>query len=576
MEQVWSPRVAKYHLAAIVLVTVLTHGLLLLIDGVYWDGRLLYSHLSTQNWPALRDWFGQAGLIFFEEFYRAVGMFPGIVFGYRLAAFLSMLLSAVVCYLICRESKMVSPWEGLFISLIQLTFPAFRVSFCIILLPYLVCYLLFLTGVYLAIRSHIAGGRAGLALRLLALGCLFLSYSTNSLMVFYFGFLLFMVLLFSREKHVPLLAGAKGYLLRNIDFVILPFVYWGIKEAFFPRYGVYAHYNEINLSPVGLVKCPARFVLFVLNAVVLQVNEALAVLVGVPLALLVLATAFLWLFSRRDLEAPAFFGGAARPLRMAAFGLVLLTLGILPYVLVGKVATFNLWTTRHSLLVGPGVALVIVAIAKGLAACGQRRALHGSLAFLATLVLAFTVTMVSNYLHWQARWVKDSSVMLHLSEMPPCKANTYWIDDRFPLVGQEPYRPYEWASVFKEVWGGTSRTGLPKVRDMGKSFRQYLEEQGNFFDRMHNLNDYDPQGPQAVIAIRPGPFTGSELELVVWYWFYKLASRNEVEFVVQRWFHKSPKQKFDEFRRNVTEVSLEMVADGRSGAGVSLSDEKGG
>jgi hypothetical protein len=437
---------------------------------------------------------------------------------------------------------MVSPWEGLFISLIQLTFPAFRVLFCIILLPYLVCYLLFLTGVYLAIRSYIAGGRAGLALRLLALGCLFLSYSTNSFLVLHAGFLGLMILFVGRVRQVSILAAAWRYLSRHVDFLVLPLVYWGIKEFLYPRHGVYADYNAVRLSAGELAGGLPRFLT---NAVVLQLNDALLALMGMPVLLLVLVVALLFVFSRRDLRAAAFFGDPASAVRMACFGAGLLALAVMPYVLVGKIASATLWNTRFSLLVGLGIAVIIVAMARGLGSRRQGSMSLGSLAVLVMLVLAFAVTMVSNYVAWQARWVKDRSVMLHLREMPPCPANTYWIDDRFPIAAQDPYSAYEWSSIFKEVWGGESRTGLPEVKDRPAYLEQHVKRYRAVFDRQHNLTDYNPKGPQAVITICPGPRAVSESYLAVYYWYYRYVARGL----------------FDEFLHEAADVRLERIGD---------------
>jgi hypothetical protein len=221
---------------------------MLLMDGTYWDGRLIHNHLSDRNWPVVHEWFDEGGRMGYYEFHRAVGAFPNIVLAYRSLALLAIGLSSLLVFFICYRSRLLSSAESLFVALIQLTFPAFRTSFSVILLPYLVGYLLFLLGVYLAIRSYYGQGWARHVVRLMSLVLLFFSYTTNSFLVFHLGFILLMVVLVRRTLQTSVLAALRGYVLRHLDFVLLPIVFWLVKEMFFPRHGWYENYNRITFA----------------------------------------------------------------------------------------------------------------------------------------------------------------------------------------------------------------------------------------------------------------------------------------------------------------------------------------
>jgi hypothetical protein len=494
-------------LVTIVLVGITTHGLLLLMDGVYFDGQLLYTHLVTKNWLALHLWFGQAGLMFFESFYRALGALPSIVFAYRLIALISIILTAVFWYLICCKSRMLSRWESLAIALIQLTFPAFRTPFEIIVLPYLVCYLLFVIGVYVAVRSDCARGARRYALRLVSLLLLFFSFSTNSLLMFYLAFIVFMVFFVRRSKMLSVLAAAKSYVLRHIDFVLLPLVYWGIKESVMPRHGIYIYYNKLHLDLKQLV-----------------------------LGLFFVAIIVLW-YAKVGTSRSVTFESQTSPRSLITAGVALVLLAMLPYALVSKVGTVVGWMTRFSLLVSIGVGVIIVGVFKALCTRPGGHLSRGGLTVLATLVLAFATTMVDSYISWQIRWVKEQSVKIHLRNMPPCPASTYWIDDQFPLPNErvlERYRDYEWSTIFKNVWGGETRTAIYPGTDLadydrtkGKNYRT------TDWGRICNLSGYDGSGPQATLTIRPGD-AGPGIQLALWYWWYKYVSRKAFEAYVER------------------------------------------
>lgn len=538
----WS-RAARRDLVTISLVAVATHGVLLLMDGVYFDGHLLYSHLTTKNWPVLNLWFGHAGLMFIESFHRALGTLPDIVFGYRLIAFLSITLTAVFWYLICCESRMLAHSESLAIALVQLTFPAFRTMFGLIMLPYLVCYLLFVIGVYVAVRSYCVPGLRKYALRLVSLVLLFFSFSTNSFLVFYSGFIVFMVFFVRRTKMVSILAAAKSYVFRHIDFLLLPFVYWGIKEAVMPRHGVYENYNRVQMSLKALV---LGYVKFIPNAVLLQLNEALLQLLALPALWLVLAAMMVFWYIKHGSTRSVTFESPTSPRSLIAVGVALVLLAMLPYALVSKPATVVGWQTRFSLLVSIGVGVIIVGVCKALCTGPGGQLSRGGLAVLGTLVLAFATTMVDSYISWEMRWVKDNSVTMHLRSMPPCSASTYWIDDQFPLpseVSLEPYWDYDWSTIFKDAWGGETRTGIYP----GTNLASYDSTKGESYrtrewGRICNLSGYDASGPQARLTIRSGP-SGNGIKMVLWYWWYRYVNRS----------------RFEAYVRNVTEVTLAVL-----------------
>jgi hypothetical protein len=513
---------------------------MLLMDGVYHDGYLLYSHLTTESWPVLHEWFSEAGLMFFEEFYRAAGSFPDIIFGYRLMAFLAIALSAVLCYLICYHSRMLSPSESLFVSVIQLTFPAFRTTFSLIVLPYHVGYLLFLAGVYLAVRSFYAHGGGKLVLRLLSLVLLFASYTTNSLLVFHFGFILFMIFLVRRMKKLSLVAAAKRYLLRHVDFLVLPFVFWVVKEVVSPRHGWYEGNNRITLSPQEIM---LGFIHFIPNAVVLQLNETLIKLLEFPVLWLVGVAGAVFAYSRIRPGAAVSFDSSTSSGSLIAFGAVLLLLAMTPYILVRKASDVFGWETRFSLLISIGVGVVIVGLIKALCRGNDGRISRAGVVILASLVLAFGVSRVGGLISWQARWIKDHSVEMHLRDIPPCPASTYWIDDEFPLAPEvtfSPYISYDWSSMFESVWGGESRIGFDPGVDLDAFWAQFSPHPQ--LARICNVSGYDPGGSQATLMIRPGRRAG-DMDMVLWYWWYRYVNP----------------RRLPEFIKDVTDVTLTMI-----------------
>jgi hypothetical protein len=180
-----------------------------------------------------------------------------------------------------------------------------------------------------------------------------------------------------------------------------------------------------------------------------------------------------------------------------AYGILLFFFAAFPYAMVGKSPAVEGWTTRHALLSGLPMAIILVSLARFLFQQPKfiwRRVGYGALVFL---VIAFSLRLAQNYLAWQSRWVKDKSVMLQLEASKAARqSSTLWIRDSFPLVGQEPYRYYEWSSMFTVIWGDESRIGLGDVRNRNQTLK--LD-----FDRRLNLSEYNHNGCQALMTIQP-------------------------------------------------------------------------
>jgi len=512
---------------AIVFVALIVHGLVLLNDGIYLDDWLIYTDLIEGNWEALSSWVIQAGQPGHLYFYWLVGYLPGLIFKFRMVAFLSILLTAILVYKICDESKLTSRLESLFIAFISLTYPAFRVSIETSVTPYLVFYFLFVLAIFLAVWSERVSGVVRHSLRGCSAVLFFLSFSLNSLLVFYFGFLFFLLTYEQRLKRCTFKQAFIQFLPRRLDFLLLPFVYWAVKEFLFPRYGDYADYNRFQFSPPTLA---VNVGLFIMNATYGQLNHALEVMLQQPALALLLLLAAYGASRAFKMDSIPSSDSWLHPSALLTFGLVLLLLGILPYVVVGLGPTLYGFNTRHALLVGLPVALILTGTVRLVFSRGEAGLPKPARAVLATLVVAFSMTLVDNYFAWQARWAKDRSIMVNLSSLGDFKQmSIFWVDDQFQFEGAPGYAPYDWSSMFKQVWGGESRIGLnqqfftPKVlADREKFSRSWALP-------LYNLSDLDPAGCQAILRISRGRLASPDAwKLAIHYLFLKFLKPEEM------------------------------------------------
>lgn len=532
----------NYHYVAIVACSVIAHGLLLLNDGVYWDGWLIYSWLVNGDWNTLYSTFSAVGIPLIGYFHWLMGYFPATVFCYKLLAFAAITLSGILVYLICNEFKLTSRLESMFISLIFLSYPAFQASIEISVIPYLVCYLLFFTGCFLALKFENANGIPRHLLRAASLILLALSFTIKSLLVFYCGFLLLMILYIKRKSSLTLKSTFTRYLPRRLDYLLVPVLYWIIAYVFFPPHGAYAEYYHISLSPISTLTI---YYDFIMNTIYAQLNTALGKLIAFPALGLMILLLLLWIYTTFIKGTITLSDKMGKRYTMLVYGLFLLVLAIFPYAVTGHIASAYGLNTRHAILISLPVAVILVAITR---LCFDHKTILLSKIgpfFLVGLVLAFSLSSVANYLSWQACWVKDQSVMVHLANLKDKSEgiSVFWIDDQFRLNNVDGHSHYEWASMFKTVWGGESRIGLDKAFYTP----DYLKEGQQSFIKQHNLSEFDPAGCQAVLTIRPG--SGSRVSrdnttLSFWYFIFKYIAQDRL----------------NQFLLGLTDVQIERIS----------------
>jgi hypothetical protein len=499
----------------ILLVALLTHGLLIVNDGVYWDGWLVYTSLLEKNWHNLRTLFDQAGLPLLAYVHWWMGYLPSFVFWYKLSAWVCIALSGILVYEIGRTSGLVGDVESALIALLSLSYPAMQASPELVIFPYILLYCLFLLGVYLAFRSEQGCAVARFSLRIASLLVFFVSFWINSLLVYYLGFLLLWLFHGWKVRGLATGHGLARWLLAHLDYVVWPFLFWIIKDAFFTPFGLYATYNRPDFSPVGYVRGAATFLV---NAVYYPLNDMLHSMLGQPAVWLLIAWAAYWAYRALKIGSVRFFDVRARPGVLLAFGAASLGFGVLPYLAVGKAPTHHGWETRHSLLVGLPMAIVFLSAVRLTFSLGKARLSRLGWVFLTLLILGFGGSNIETYLSWQARWVKDRAIMQALSRMSQFDLiSVFWIDDRFPAGGEPVYSFYDWSSIFKQAWGDEKHIGLDRGTESSLSLVNYRP----YFTSGYNLADFDPAGCQAILTVRRGPEALSDWRLSLQYFLSK-------------------------------------------------------
>jgi hypothetical protein len=516
------PSALKTSTFLIILVALLAHGLVLLNDGVYWDGWVFSGLQADGDWDAVRDYWQGYGV--------PAGAYmvwlPGSPLGNKLVNFLSLLLAAIMIYHIGK--KFLSPSESLLVALLSLVYPAFQYAYEYVATAILVPYAIFFVAVYVTLIFEEAQGWQRWAWRALALICFFGgAFWLNSLLAYYGGFALLLLTYQRRKSESTWREAIPKFVIARLDFLLLPVLFWIVRAIFFPPSGELADYNSFSLSPTIFY----RVVEFINNGVIEQFNRALHMLVDFPIALIVI---LLMVAALHRIAWPAFHANyrpSESPLNLLAFALILFLLGILPYVLVGSTPLAEGTKTRFSLLIGLPVALAMLALI---------RDMERGFMVACFFIITFTAATASFYLDWQARWIHDRSVIVNLAEMgEPDDVSVIWIDSYFNIGPDERYRHYDWSSIFEQAWGDESRIGL----DVGSALNIYVPER---FTALENLSEFDATRCQAILTIHQGPRPESyndKVGLSARYFVFRYLLRNQL----------------DDYLRDVTRLELRRI-----------------
>ena len=530
----------KMATAVILLYSLLTHGFLFLYSGVYSDGWLFYTYLSEGRLDLLYDFFLKQGHPQTALLYWPLSWTSHFLPLHRLLAFASLAAVGLLTYAIGRELDILAPFESLLAALFVVGFPAYQYAMEISHLWNLLPYPIFLAGWLLTLRAaHPERPRQGYA-RPLALLCFVIGFTNPALLVFHFGLLPLWLYQLSRTRGWAFWRPA----LRYPDVWLTPFLYWLLNGLLLPPHGIFADYNRPSL---GNAFDPAIWREFVASGVLGQWERLLTqlpVTTVILLTLIFLAANRRWRWNERPL-----LGGWPSVAVLWGYSLWLFFLAVAPFAAVAKMPALYGFDTRVALLFGWHIALLLLGGIRLLFVTADGRLPRAGALAILLLLLTFSLAQMESYLAWQARWVRDQSVLLNLPDLEGAADVTlFYVDDRYDLyrrdnsldpVSAAISRRYfqDWTIVLRQAYGSPpGRIGLDAYHlEPAAAYYQWvlsLRQQTLAPDEdVFFLANYDPDGAEGVLIIEPTETAVgmSKLGLTRRYWQYRLFQPAERE-----------------------------------------------
>lgn len=320
----------RFFLTAALLYTLAHLGLFFAPNSVYWDDWVLF-----QSSPdTIRSMFQQAGSPFNWTAHLHNTLMPLGPWIYKVLTFAFYLIAGRQLEHVLRKFTRIPEAQRFIIVTLFLVLPFNMARIAAIDLPYGLNVLLFFT----AWRFIEDRPKTSAAL-------FFLSFNTNSHLVFYA--LPILDILYRSNSYRNVLNLLKFIRDRAI-FLMIPFVYFGVKTVVFKPSGVYAGYKEgYNLRSV-----PYSILEQLRDLYRLELNWT-ATLILAPLCFAALSRL------TRNLQREHGFKPA---LSLLGAGTLALLLGLFPYWILFLTPTFVEWTSRHQLLMPLGTTLFLSAV----------------------------------------------------------------------------------------------------------------------------------------------------------------------------------------------------------------------
>ncbi|MGY2398107.1 hypothetical protein [Pseudomonas sp. SDO5271_S396] len=438
-------------------------GILFIPFAVFWDDWVLVD--TTKE--ATLETFSQLGSMFNLNGYLHVGLISVGVWSYKIATFFMMGASGYFLNSILRRNGAFGQHTRWCIVLLFMLLPFNIARVAIIDFPYTICYAMFFAG-WLAIDRH----------RILAAILFFLSFNTNSLLVFYSLPILDLLYRSSSRFSIPVLLQA---MLSRWELIALPFIYFFIKTTFYKPVGFYSGYNqEYNLA-------------FVSSAIRGQIKDLFNLRIDILTTLVLLPFIYILLrkiFSLNKNQPPQII---SNPI-LLALGMTAIIAGGFPYWILGYTPTFTDWTSRHQLLMPLGSATLICAAIM----YTPQKAKIAALSLILSVGLSFGI---NSYASFYADWQKQLFIIEKIKNDPIIKsANFLIIEDHTKSANaiNRTYRFYEWNGMLVHALGDEQRFAVEP-----KALKQYVSgDLDMYFDSKYKAGAHRRSSDEPVALVK--------------------------------------------------------------------------
>lgn len=336
-------------LIIISIVYLLSQGFILVLTGTWWDEKTWFFASKEQIWDTALQ-LGKPSLFVLFSFITSVPQFVG-----QFLIFLLFYIASLGMFMLYKQIPFIDEKDAMYLTLIYISIPVNDARALRGVFPYSLGYFFFVIGFCCLVRLQTEYEYKHLWMRILTLGMFILSFTLNSNLVFYAIPLMYIITYLIKERKLHLW-------YEFIDFICIPFLFFFLKNKFFPAYGIYEGYNEVSFENIfsGIFPTVRYCVIVLTNIIVLWKKQIMFGGFGGLIFFLICV------LTHKKKEANGkeknrSFSVISRIVLMV-IGCAAAYLGIFPYAIMDQANKLTGVSGRSSILVSVGVAVIIYSL----------------------------------------------------------------------------------------------------------------------------------------------------------------------------------------------------------------------
>jgi len=433
----------KDYLIFFILYSISFSLLLLNFDGLYWDDWVILNQ-TTETKQIFFSEFKNDVLYYFHMYFTSL---DNSAFWYRVFVFVSYFITGMFLNAILKNIKELSSKDIFYITLLYLIMPVISSRIAISIIPFFFPLLIFYASFYM-LTKYLKNN--SYILRFIILGGFYISFYTNSILVFYALVLIYIYyikygLLMSLEK-------IKEFSIRYVDFIVLPIVFFIIKVLYYKPTGLYAGYNSVGNTSIFKI----IFNLFKSFDTSLFDVIHQSMYISLPFWLVIIMILFVYKKYKFKEENLSLNDNSKY---LLFFGVLMFLLAVFPYVVVSKLPKVGTFASRFQLLTPLGLAFIFY-FGIDLISKYFKFSLFVRQSLLFVLIFSFIGKNISDYYRWQIDSLYMTSVMMNFKNNNKIKDNSTFILNN-NIINKLSYgrKPpfYEWNGMMKKVYFDDSR-----------------------------------------------------------------------------------------------------------------------
>ena len=413
--------------------------LLLNLQGVYWDDWTIYNQSFDSKAILFNDiQFGIKG-----TYSLYVNDLVNSIVVNRIFIFVSYFIMAILYYNILLTIKFITVKDAFWLTMFFMLIPVNHAKLLISIAPFSLPLLLFFIAFYL-LSKYLTNKI--ILYRILILVLFYMSFDTNSILVFYVIVLFY---IFYQEFYfIWNIHNIKSFLVKYIDFVILPIIYFIIKMIYFRPTGIYEGYNMISLK--GILLFPYFLMKSFYETLYLGLNNTIFALVPFILIIFLLFCknkTLDILYSRKLLS------------KLIYLGISFFIVAVFAYCLIGKLPGFFYTYSRFQILTPLSFSFIIYfSLLLFVKVFNIKKVIF--LTIIWTLLLSFIIQNINYQLSYIKHYIYTEAIKENIKDNEIIKNNTTFIID-YKCLNNEldniGFMDYELNGMMKEVFNDESR-----------------------------------------------------------------------------------------------------------------------